>query len=196
MLWKVLSRTLQSVFGIGGLVLQGFGIYFDVVQATQTPTILGVSILYIGAILFAVVAISAITQLWWHIHRIEAPMEANVKELKKKIIHQDRDYSMLEIFDALRDNFALGVTYPQVHGVLVRKLYRDAAWGSHSSDILAMFTQLGLIDSPTIDPSNLAFIDYQRSIPNYVYKLTDKGNSLAHKLMNQKPKVGTEGSLV
>ena len=49
------------------------GIYFDVIQASQTPT--GpfglLSILTWGFILFTAVSISIIAQLWWHIHQIE-----------------------------------------------------------------------------------------------------------------------------
>jgi len=116
---------------------------------------------------------------------IEAPIDAIIQELKSKKI---RGFSMLEIFDALRDSFALGLTYPQIHSVLKSKLYRDVAWGIHSSDILATFTQLGLIHSPSIDSSHSVLLDNQRTIPNYVYQLTDTGKLLAHKLMSQKTK--------
>lgn len=101
---------------------------------------------------------------------------------------------MLDIFDALRDRLALGLTYPQVHSVLKSKLYQDAAWGIYSADILATFTQMDLIHSPSVDPSYSVLLDSKDTIPNYVYKLTDRGNSLAHKLMSQKPKIGKEDS--
>ncbi len=101
---------------------------------------------------------------------------------------------MLKIFDALRDHFALGLSYPQVHGVLRDKLNRDAAWGIHSSDILAAFTTLGLIHSPSIDPSSSVWLDFKYTVPKYVYELTDKGKLLAHKLMSQKPKIDKEDS--
>lgn len=122
-----------------------------------------------------------------HVLNIEAPIEAVTQELKGRNI---RGFSMLEIFDALRERFALGLPYPQVHSVLRSKLDRDGAWGIHSSDILATFTQLGLIHSPSIDPSYSVLLDSQYTIPNYVYQLTDKGKLLAHKLMSQKPKIG------
>ncbi len=132
-----------------------------------------------------------------HILDIEAPIDAIVQELESKIIHVGfvgKGFSMLEIFDALRDRFALGLPYPQVHSVLVSKLNRSAAWGIHSSDILATFTTLGLIHSSSIDPSYSVLLDYQYTIPNYIYQLTDKGNLLARKLMSQKPKIGKENS--
>jgi len=72
MFWKVISRTVHSILGIGGLVMQGVGLYFVVAQATVTPTgPLGLSILNWGIILFDIFAISVIAQLWWHIHKIE-----------------------------------------------------------------------------------------------------------------------------
>jgi hypothetical protein len=101
---------------------------------------------------------------------------------------------MLEIFDALRGRFALGLTYPQVHGVLRSKLPNVVAWGIHSSDILATFTALGLIHSPSIDTSYSVLLDSQDTIPNYVYQLTDVGKLLSRKLMGQKPKGGRLGS--
>ncbi len=179
--------------------MQGFGIYFDVVQAGATPVgPLGLSLLVWGIILFDVAAVSVIGQLWWHIHRIDAPIEAIKKELESKIIHRmaysDKVFSMLEIFDALRDNFALGLSYPQVHGVLIDKLNRDTVWGIYSSDILATLTTMGLIHAPTIDPSSSVFLDNKYTIPQYVYELTDKGKILAHKLMSQKPIQNKEGS--
>ncbi len=120
-------------------------------------------------------------------------LKSVIQELESKFIHQDKRYSMLEIFDALRERFALGLTYPQVHGVLKSKLYRDAAWGIHSSDILAIFIQQGLIHSPSIDTNHSVLLDSHDTIPNYVYKLTDEGNLLARKLMSQKPKIDKEG---
>ncbi|MDO8491971.1 MAG: hypothetical protein Q7T04_08170 [Dehalococcoidia bacterium] len=128
----------------------------------------------------------------------EVPLDAIIQELKSKIIYRmaysNNVFSMLEIFDALRDSFALGLTYPQVHDILRTKLDRDAVWGNYSSDILATFTTMGLIHSPSIDPSYSVFLDHQRTIPNYVYQLTDIGKSLAHKLMSQKPEIDKGGS--
>jgi hypothetical protein len=60
MFWKVLSRTLHSLFGIGGLVMQVFGVYFDIVQAAESPRFLGLSILVWGVILFTAFSISVI----------------------------------------------------------------------------------------------------------------------------------------
>jgi len=72
MFWKVLSRTIHSALGIGGLMMQGFGLYFDIVQVTETPEgPFGISILGWGVILFTVFSISVIAQLWWHIRGIE-----------------------------------------------------------------------------------------------------------------------------
>ncbi len=125
-------------------------------------------------------------------------IDAIIQELESKIIHRmaysDKVFSMLEIFDALRDNFALGLSYPQVHGVLRDKLNRDTVWGIYSSDILATLITMGLIHAPTIDPSSSVFLDNKYTIPQYVYELTDKGKILAHKLMSQKPKTDKEGS--
>ena len=199
MFWKVLSRTLHSIFGIGGLVMQGFGIYFDIIEVTQTLVRpFGLSILNWGIILFDIVAISIIAQLWWHIHKIEVPTDAIIQELESKIIHRmaysDKVFSMLGIFDALRDNFALGLSYPQIHGVLKDKLERDTVWGFYSSNILAILTTMGLIHAPTIDPSSSVFLDNKYTIPQYVYELTDKGKVLAHKLMSQKLKTDKEDS--
>jgi hypothetical protein len=72
MLWKILSRTVQSLIGIVGLVLEGFGIYFSILQIANEPKgPFGWSILVWGVILFTVVAISVIVQFWWRIHKIE-----------------------------------------------------------------------------------------------------------------------------
>ena len=145
----------------------------------------------VAPVAIAILAVIALVRSQKRILDIEAPIVAIIQELKSKIV---RGVSMLEIFDALRDNFALGLTYPQIHGVLRDKLSRDAAWGIHSSDILATFRVLGLIHSPSIDPGHSVLLDDQRTIPNYVYQLTDKGNFLAHKLMSQKPKIDKKGS--
>ncbi len=51
--------------------MQALGVYFDIVQATQTPKFWGLSILVWGVILFTVFAISVIAQLWHHIHETE-----------------------------------------------------------------------------------------------------------------------------
>jgi hypothetical protein len=116
----------------------------------------------------------------------EEGIDVIVQELESKKI---RGLSMLEIFDALRDRFALGLSYPQVHGVLRDKLNKDAAWGIHSSDILATFTTLGLIHSPSINPDHSVWLDFKDIVPNYVYQLTDIGKLLAHRLMSQKLKI-------
>ncbi len=179
--------------------MQGFGIYFDIIEVTQTLVRpFGLSILNWGIILFDIVAISIIAQLWWHIHKIEVPTDAIIQELESKIIHRmaysDKVFSMLGIFDALRDNFALGLSYPQIHGVLKDKLERDTVWGFYSSNILAILTTMGLIHAPTIDPSSSVFLDNKYTIPQYVYELTDKGKVLAHKLMSQKLKTDKEDS--
>ena len=72
MFWKILSRVLQAIFGIGGFVMQVFGVYFDIKQAGQIPTgPFGLSILTWGVILFTAAAISFIFQLWKYINRIE-----------------------------------------------------------------------------------------------------------------------------
>ena len=53
--------------------MQVFGAYFDISQAAQTPTgPFGLSILIWGVIIFTIVSISVITQLWWHIHKTES----------------------------------------------------------------------------------------------------------------------------
>ena len=101
---------------------------------------------------------------------------------------------MLEMFDMLRHDFALGLTYPQIHDILRSKTNRDVGWGMYSSNILDTFTTLGLIHSPSIDPNYSALLDNKRSIPNYIYQLTDTGKLLALKLMNRKPKIDKEGS--
>ena len=71
MFWKVLSRTIHSVLGIGGLVMQAVGVYFDIVQASQSPKLLGLSILVWGVILFTLFSVSVIAQLWYHINKTE-----------------------------------------------------------------------------------------------------------------------------
>lgn len=72
MVWKVLSRTLHSVFVIGGLVMQAFGLYFDITEAATVPQgPFGLSMFAWGVILFTLASISVISQLWWHIKRTE-----------------------------------------------------------------------------------------------------------------------------
>ena len=138
----------------------------------------------------AILAVVALVRSQKHILDIESPIDAIVKELESKMV---RGFSMLEIFDTLRDHFALGLTYPQIHSILKSKL-SDAAWGIYSSDILATFTALNLIHSSSIDPKYSVSIDNKRTIPNYVYQFTDTGILLAHKLMSQKPKIDKKGS--
>ncbi len=118
-------------------------------------------------------------------------IDAIIQELENKYI---AGYSSLDIFDALRDSLALGLTYPQIHNILKGKLPGVVGWGLHSSDILATFEQLGLIHSTSIDPHfSTVLLDFKYEAPNFVYQLTEKGNLLAHKLMSQKPKIRKEG---
>ncbi len=195
--WDMISIPLSTVpflLGVMAFLLWG--------RNTEPPLPIWIMLLVgVGAVLFILLSFLAF-------HRVrverdkarvkESPIDAIVQELKSKIIYRkaysDKVFSMLEIFDALRDHFALGLTYPQVHGVLRDKLDRDAVWGIYSSDILATLTTMGLIHSPTIDPSSSVFLDNKYTIPQYVYQLTDIGKLLAHKLMSQKPKIGKGGS--
>ena len=72
MLLKTLSRVLHTLFGVAGFVMQIIGIYFAVTQASQTPVgPFGLSILIWGVILFTIVSISVIFQLWRCINAIE-----------------------------------------------------------------------------------------------------------------------------
>ncbi len=173
--------------------MEAIGIYYDIVQTIQTPTgPFGWSILVWGVTLFTIASLSIIVQLWWHIHRIETPIEAVIKELKSKKIW---GFSMLEIFDALRDRFALGLPLPEAHNVLRDRLNKDAGWGLYSSDIFATFTTRGLIHSTSIDPNySSVLLDFKYTAPNYIYQLTDIGKLLASKLKSEKPKIGKGAS--
>lgn len=72
MFWKVLSRTLQFISGIAGIVMGAIGVYFDIIKASQTTVgPLGLSILAWGFIFFAITSVTVIVQLWWHIHKME-----------------------------------------------------------------------------------------------------------------------------
>jgi len=72
MFLKTLSRVLHSIFGIAGFVMQVIGIYFTITQINQTPIgPFGLSIFIWGVILFTIVSISVIFQLWRRINRIE-----------------------------------------------------------------------------------------------------------------------------
>ncbi len=51
--------------------MQAFGVYFDIIQATQTPKLWDLSILVWGVIFFTVFSVSVIAQLWYHIHKME-----------------------------------------------------------------------------------------------------------------------------
>ncbi|MFC1904143.1 hypothetical protein ACFLXT_00015 [Chloroflexota bacterium] len=56
--------------------MQALGVYFDIIQATQTPNgPFGLSILVWGVILFTLTSISIIAQLWWYIHKTEGSYE-------------------------------------------------------------------------------------------------------------------------
>ena len=145
----------------------------------------------VAPVAIAILAVIALVRSQKRILDIESPIDAIMQKLESEMVG---GFSMLGIFDALRDDFALGLTYPQIHNVLISKLSRDVAWGIYSSDILTTFTTLKLIHSSSIDPSHSVLLDNQRTIPNYVYQLTDIGKLLAHKLMRPKPKIGKEGS--
>ena len=121
----------------------------------------------------------------------EEQIDAIIQELENKTIAM---VPMLKVFEALRDNFALGLKYPQMDAVLRDKLPGLVGWGLFSSDILATFTQLELIHSTSIDPEHSVWLDFKRESPNYVYHLTDKGTLLAHKLMSRKLKTRKGGS--
>jgi len=191
MFWKALSRTLQIIFGGLGLVMQGLGYYFVYIQATQAPMIFGVSIIYIGAISFTCIAISIIAQQWWYIHNLKAPINSIKKELKSKII---AGFSMLQIFEALREKFVPGLPYTEVHEILSSKLYRGVAWGIHTPNILANFMTLGLVYSKSNNPDYSGLPDSNYMVSNNIYHLTDTGKLLAHKLTIQKPKSSKESA--
>jgi hypothetical protein len=189
MFWRILSRTLQIIFGGLGLVMQGLGYYFVFIRATQPPFILEVSIIYIGAISFTCVAISVIAQQWWYIHKLKAPMNAVQRELKSKII---AGFSMLQIFEALREKFSPGLPYTEVHEILSSKLYRGVAWGIHTPDILTKFMTLGIVYSKSNNPNSAGLPDSNYMVSNNIYYLTDTGKLLAHKLTIQKPEGSKE----
>ncbi len=72
MFWKILQRTVQSVVGAAGLVMEAIGLYFNIAQVAEAPSgPFGWSILVWGVILFTLSAISIIAQLWWHINKLE-----------------------------------------------------------------------------------------------------------------------------
>lgn len=65
MFWKIISRTIQHIWGLSGFVMEIIGI----ISNPMGP--FGLSILAWGAILFTIWALSVIAQLGWHIHKTE-----------------------------------------------------------------------------------------------------------------------------
>ena len=105
MFWKVLSRTLQFIAGIAGLVMGAIGVYFDIIEASQTPIgPLGLSILAWGFILFAVTSVSVIVQLWWHIHKMEESYKYSLSLNELKLLQDNKIIRfILEMSNALPD---------------------------------------------------------------------------------------------
>lgn len=143
----------------------------------------GIIIGFIGSLLI-------IGRLYYKIWKVESRINVIIRQLKRKNIC---GFSMLEIFNALKYSFALGLTYPQIHSILTTKTSMDIGWGTWSSDILSTFTILKLIHTCSIDPGYSVWLDNKRTIPNYVYQLTETGKLLADKLINQKLKTGKAG---
>ncbi len=66
--------------------MQALGIYFDITQASQAPTLLfGWSILVWGVMLFTITSLSIIIQLWWRLQKYENAYEYALTTDKVKL---------------------------------------------------------------------------------------------------------------
>ncbi len=90
--------------------MEVIGIYFDVVQASQTPKgPFGLSIFVWGVILFTIASISIITQLWWHIYNTEHRVNSVIKELKAyKFTVNNNNLDAATVLIKLSRNLAAG----------------------------------------------------------------------------------------
>jgi len=100
------------------------GIYFDVVQATQTPRgPFGLSVFVWGAILFTIASVSIIAQLWWHIYRTENRVNSVIKELRLfKVTIGDKSWSAVTILQDIWKELSLGMPKNELTGIIGKKL--------------------------------------------------------------------------
>ena len=72
MVWRALAKTIQALVFIAGLTMEIFGVYSDVVQATEAPKgPFGLALLTWGAVLVTTVSMSVIFQLWLRLNKFE-----------------------------------------------------------------------------------------------------------------------------
>lgn len=171
-----------------------FGIYFDVVQASQAPKgPFGLSILAWGVILFTVASVSIIAQLWWHIYKGEHRVSSVIKGLKAfRVVVGEGQSDAATVLFQMQTKLAMTISEYDIRGAIIEQFGEKARYSEADQVINATNALIGELSLLKIIHSESRL---QSSGPHpydlLYWSLTDFGKEVIQRL--QKPPVSRKG---